>query len=77
MRATPKIFAAICRFLAASDTVSRQLLIKVRQYAQLHRGRREADVSGSVGNDRVRGSGERTGGNVVVRPGDEPLRADP
>jgi len=79
IRATPAELAQIKRVLASLDTPPRRLLITVRQDADLERNRREAELSGSIGNDNARvtipGSGSRAGGNVVLREGDDRLRA--
>lgn len=79
IRATPAELAQIRRVLASIDKAPRRLLITVRQDAGLERDRREAELSGSIGNDNARvtipGSGSRSGGNVVLRDGDDRLRA--
>ena len=79
IRATPAELAQIKRVLAGIDTAPKRLLITVRQDADLERDRREVEVSGSIGNDHARitipGSGSRSGGNVVLRDGDDRLRA--
>ncbi|MGA0023198.1 MAG: secretin N-terminal domain-containing protein [Burkholderiales bacterium] len=79
IRATPAELAQIKRVLASLDTPPRRLLITVRQDADLERKRREAELSSSIGNDNARvtipGSGSRAGGNVVLREGDDRLRA--
>ncbi len=79
LRATPAGIEEIRRVLAAIDTAPRRLSITVRQDAYGDASRREAEVSGNVGNDRVRvivpSSGDVSGGNVVIRPGDDRLRA--
>ncbi|MBX3661249.1 MAG: hypothetical protein KF804_02235 [Burkholderiales bacterium] len=79
IRATPAEMAEIRRVLASIDKAPRRLLITVRQDAELDRQRREAEISGSIGNDNARviipGSGSRGGGNVVLREGDDRLRA--
>lgn len=79
LRATPAELAEVRRVLASIDTAPRRLLITVRQDADVARSRREAEVSGSIGNDNARvtvpGSGSRSGGNVVLRDGDDQLRA--
>jgi hypothetical protein len=78
IRATPAELAQIRRVLADIDTAPKRLLITVRQDADLDRNRREAELSGSIGNDNTRitipGSGSREGGNVVFRDGDDRLR---
>ena len=79
IRATPAELAQVKRVLAGIDTAPKRLLITVRQDADLERDRREVEVSGSIGNDHARvtipGSGSRSGGNVVLRDGDDRLRA--
>ncbi len=79
IRATLTELAEIRRVLASIDKAPRRLLITVRQDADLERDRREAELSGSIGNDNARvtipGSGSRSGGNVVLREGDNRLRA--
>ena len=78
IRATATELAEVRRVLASIDKAPRRLLITVRQNADLERERREAEVSGSIGNDHARvtipGSGSRSGGNVVLRDGDDRLR---
>jgi type II secretory pathway component GspD/PulD (secretin) len=79
IRATPSELAQVKRVLAGIDTPPRRLLITVRQDADVSGSRREAEVSGSIGNNNARvtvpGSGSREGGNVVLRDGDDRLRA--
>jgi len=79
IRATPAELAQVKRVLASIDKAPRRLLITVRQDADLERDRRETEVSGSVGNDNARvtipGGSSRGGGNVVLRDGDDRLRA--
>jgi type II secretory pathway component GspD/PulD (secretin) len=79
IRATPAELAQVKRVLASIDKAPRRLLITVRQDADLERDRRETEISGSIGNDNARvtipGSGSRSGGNVVLRDGDDRLRA--
>ncbi|MGA0033691.1 MAG: secretin N-terminal domain-containing protein [Burkholderiales bacterium] len=79
IRATLAELAQIKRVLASLDTPPRRLLITVRQDADHERKRREAELSSSIGNDNARvtipGSGSRAGGNVVLREGDDRLRA--
>jgi hypothetical protein len=78
IRATPAELAQLKRVLADIDTMPKRLLITVRQDADLDRNRREAELSGSIGNDYARitvpGSGSREGGNVTYRDGDDRLR---
>ncbi len=79
IRATPAELAQVKGVLASIDTMPKRLLITVRQSADLERNRQEMEVSGSIGNDHARvtvpGSGGRSGGNVVLREGDDRLRA--
>jgi hypothetical protein len=79
IRATPAELAQVKRVLGSIDTMPRRLLITVRQDAGMERDRQEMEVSGSIGNDHARitvpGSGSRNGGNVVLRDGDNKLRA--
>lgn len=78
IRATPAELAQLKRVLADIDTMPKRLLITVRQDADLDRARREAELSGSIGNENARitvpGSGSREGGNVTIRDGDDRLR---
>ena len=79
IRATPAELAQVKRVLGSIDTMPKRLLITVRQDAGMERDRQEMEVSGSIGNDHARitvpGSGSRNGGNVVLRDGDNKLRA--
>lgn len=79
IRATPAELAQIKGVLASIDTPPRRLLITVRQDSDVSGNRREAELSGSIGNDQARvtvpGSASREGGNVVLRDGDDRLRA--
>lgn len=79
IRATPAELAQVKSVLESIDARPRQLLITVRQDARMERDRQQMEVSGSVGNDHARvtvpGSGSRVGGNVVLRDGDDRLRA--
>lgn len=78
VRATPAELAQLKRVLADIDTAPKRLLITVRQDADQERDRREAELSGSIGNQNARitvpGSGSREGGNAVFRDGDDRLR---
>jgi type II secretory pathway component GspD/PulD (secretin) len=80
VRTTPANLEEIKRILASIDVAPRQLLITVRQDADISRQRSRAEVSGSVGGEHGRvtvpGSGERRGGNVVLRDGDDRVRAN-
>jgi len=79
IRATPAEMAQVKNVLASLDTPPRRLMITVRQDSDVSGSRREAELSGSIGNDQARvtvpGSGSREGGNVVLRDGDDRLRA--
>lgn len=80
VRTTPENLAEIKRILASLDSAPRQLLITVRQDADLDRQRSTAGVSGSVGGENARvtvppASRERYGGSVVLREGDNRVRA--
>lgn len=80
VRTTPANLEEIKRILASVDTAPRQLLITVRQDADISSERSATTVSGSVGGERGRatvpGSGSRDsrGGNVVLRDGDNVAR---
>ncbi len=78
IRATPVEMAQLKRVLADIDTAPKRLLITVRQDADMDRDRREAELSGSIGNQNARitvpGSGSQSGGNVIFRDGDDRLR---
>ncbi|MBY0267878.1 MAG: hypothetical protein K2W84_15790 [Burkholderiales bacterium] len=79
IRATPAELVQLRKVLASIDTAPRRLLITVRQVADSERARREAELSGSIGGSDARvtlpGSGSREGGQVVLREGDDRLRA--
>lgn len=78
VRTTPANLAEIKRMLASVDTMPRQLVITVRQDADVERSRSAAEVSGSVGGDQGRvtvpGSRDSRGGTVVLREGDDSVR---
>ena len=78
VRTTPANLDEIKRILASIDTMPRQLLITVRQDADVDRSRSAAEVSGSVGGDQGRvtvpGSRDPRGGSVVLRDGDDSVR---
>ena len=78
VRTTPANLAEIKRILASIDTMPRQLLITVRQNADVDRSRSAAEVSGSVGGEHGRvtvpGARDSRGGNVVLREGDDSVR---
>jgi hypothetical protein len=84
VRARPENVAEIRRVLEQIDKAPRRLMVTVRQETDAERRRREAEVSGSIGNDNVRvtvpGSGTRheravpPGGSVTIQDGDDRLR---
>lgn len=78
VRTTPANLDEIKRILASIDTMPRQLLITVRQDAEVGRSSSTAEVSGSVGGDHGRvtvpGSRGPRGGSVVLREGDDSVR---
>ena len=78
VRTTPANLEEVKRILASLDTMPRQLLITVRQDADVDRSRSAAEVSGSVGGDHGRvtvpGSRDPRGGSVVLREGDDSVR---
>jgi type II secretory pathway component GspD/PulD (secretin) len=78
VRTTPANLEEIRRILASVDTAPRQLLITVRQDADISSERSAAQISGNVGGDRGRvsvpGTRDSRGGNVVLREGDDKLR---
>ena len=80
VRTTPENLAEIKRILASLDSAPRQLLITVRQDADLDRQRSTAEVSGNIGGKNARvivppASRGRNGGSVVLREGDNRIRA--
>lgn len=78
VRTTPANLEDIKRILASVDVMPRQLLITVRQDADITNERSGATVSGSVdgehGRVTVPGSPNTRGGNVVLREGDNRAR---
>ena len=78
VRTTPANLEEVKRILASVDTAPRQLLISVRQDADIDRSRSGAEVSGSLGGEHGRvtipGNRDSRGGNVVIREGDDRLR---
>ena len=80
IRTTPANLEEIKRILGSVDTAPRQLQITVRQDADTASQRSRAEVSGSVGGEHGRvtvpGSRETRGGNVVLREGDDRVRAN-
>jgi hypothetical protein len=80
VRTTRDNLAEIKRILASLDRAPRQLLITVRQDADVHHQRSTAEVSGNVGNDNVRvivppTSRERQGGRIVIGEDDSRVQA--
>ena len=80
VRTTPANLEEIKRILASIDTAPRQLLITVRQDSDIDRSRSTAEISGSVAGQHGRVtvppvSRDPRGGNVVIREGDDRLRA--
>ena len=78
VRTTPANLDEIKRILASLDTAPRQLLITVRQDADVDRSRSASEVSGSVGGDQGRvtvpGGRDPRGGSIVLREGDDSVR---
>lgn len=84
VRASPENVAEVRRVLEQIDKAPRRLMVTVRQETDAERRRREAEVSGSIGNDNVRvtvpGSGSRhergvpRGGSITIQEGDDRLR---
>lgn len=80
VRTTPDNLAEIKRILASLDSAPRQLLISVRQDADVRHQRSTAEVFGNVGSDNARvivppPGRERQGGRVVIREGDSRVGA--
>lgn len=80
VRTTPANLEEVKRILASIDTAPRQLMITVRQDADIDRSRSSAEVSGSVGGEQGRitippRSRDPRGGSVVIREGDDQVRA--
>jgi type II secretory pathway component GspD/PulD (secretin) len=80
LRATPANLEEVRRVLASVDVAPRQLQVSVRQETDIERRRSRAEVSGSVGGEHGRvtipGSRDTRGGNVVLRDGDDQVRAN-
>jgi type II secretory pathway component GspD/PulD (secretin) len=80
VRTTPANLEEIRQILARIDTAPRQLLVSVRQDADASGSRSGAEVSGSVGGEHGRvtippQSRDPRGGTVVLRDGDDRLKA--
>ncbi len=78
VRTTPQNLAELRKVLDVVDAMPRKLLISVRQQSAASGTESEAEISGSIGNDRARvtvpGTGSNQGGNVVIRRGDDKVR---
>ncbi|MGQ0579734.1 MAG: secretin N-terminal domain-containing protein [Betaproteobacteria bacterium] len=78
VRTTPQNLAELRRVLDVIDAMPRKLLISVRQQSAARGKESEAEVSGSIGNDRARvtvpGTGSNQGGTVVIKRDDDHVR---
>lgn len=78
VRTTPQNLAELRKVLNVVDAMPRKLLISVRQQSTASGTGSEAEVSGSIGNDRARvtvpGTGSNQGEIVVIRRGDDHVR---
>jgi type II secretory pathway component GspD/PulD (secretin) len=78
VRTTPQNLAELRKVLDVVDAMPRKLLISVRQQSTASGSGSEAEVSGSIGNDRARvtvpGTGSNQGGTVVIRRGNDQVR---
>lgn len=78
VRTTPQNLAELRKVLDVVDAMPRKLLISVRQQSTASGTGSEAEVSGSIGNDRARvtvpGTGSNQGGTVVIRRADDQVR---
>ena len=78
VRTTPQNLAELRKVLDVVDAMPRKLLISVKQQSAASGTGSEAEVSGSIGNDRARvtvpGTGSNQGGNVVIRRGNDQVR---
>lgn len=78
VRTTPQNLAELRKVLDVVDAMPHKLLISVRQQSTASGMASEAEVSGSIGNDRARatvpGTGSNQGGTVVIRRGDDHVR---
>jgi type II secretory pathway component GspD/PulD (secretin) len=79
VRTTPDNLQELRRILASLDAAPRRLLITVMQETDRERERRAAGISGSVGGEHGRvtvpENAPRRGAEVVLRDGDDHLRA--
>ncbi len=78
VRTTPQNLAELRKVLEMVDAMPRKLLISVRQQSAAGGKGSEAEVSGSIGNDRARvtvpGTGSNKGGTAVVTSGEDHVR---
>ncbi len=78
VRTTPQNLAELRKVLDVVDAMPRKLLISVRQQSTASGTGSEAEVSGSIGNDRARvtvpGTSSNQGGTVVIRRGNDQVR---
>ncbi len=78
VRTTPQNLAELRKVLDVVDAMPRKLTISVRQQSNASGTGTEAEISGSIGNDRARatvpGTGSNQGGTVVIRGGDDKVR---
>ena len=78
VRTTPQNLAELRKVLDVVDAMPRKLQISVRQESSASGTGSEAEVSGSIGNDRARatvpGTGSNQGGNVIIRRGNDRVR---
>jgi type II secretory pathway component GspD/PulD (secretin) len=78
VRTTPQNLAELRKVLDVVDAMPRKLLISVKQQSAASGTGSEAEVSGSIGNDRARvtvpGTVSNQGGTVVIRRGDDHIR---
>lgn len=78
VRTTPENLAELRKVLDLVDNAPRRLLISVKQTAAGAGSVEEAEISGSVGNDRARatvpGTGSNQGGTVVIKRGDDKVK---
>jgi len=78
VRTTPQNLAELRKVLDVVDAMPRKLLISVRQQSAASGTGSEAEISGSIGNDRARvtvpGTGSNQGGTVVITRDDDHVR---
>jgi type II secretory pathway component GspD/PulD (secretin) len=78
VRTTPQNLAELRKVLDVVDAMPRKLTISVRQHSNASGTGTEAEISGSIGNNRARatvpGTGSNQGGTVVIRSGDDKVR---